>query len=197
MSSHQSSLAVITKRKNMMAKHILIFLSVIAVVFTVIVGYAIFVDPQFRIHKSLRVYPEAELLFEEIVKWGGGSERKNLYYVTQDSLADVEQYYAEFLPPLILSEDPYGQWFMTGFKTDGSQLIPNTSSTFLGHGSFCPDHHDFECVSVSLVDTAQPNLYRLAISSPSNFYYLTPPPEFSSIPQEGTLIIYGLWIFDW
>jgi len=83
---------------------------------------------------------------------------------------------------------------MTAYHLDGSYPVPDTSSAFLGHGSFCPDFHDEHCVSVALLDATQIDLYRLAVSSPSLFYRLTPPPELASLPLRGTLIIYSYWV---
>lgn len=155
--------------------------------------YFLYVVPENNVRQSLQLYPDATLVLEDSARYGADMYHKSLYYWTQAPIETVQQHYEQFFHSFIATGDKYGSWLMTAYHLDGLYPEPDTDSTFLGHGSFCPDFHDERCVTISLVDAHQPDLYRLAISSPSSFYRDTPPPEFANIPLRGTVIIYSYW----
>jgi hypothetical protein len=175
-----------------------IILAPIALCYTLI--YFILIAPadslRHSIQQSLNLYPSATFVLEDQGYFGADTAIKGLYYWTSAPINDVQKYYEAFLQPFLKSNDEYGNWLISAYYLDDIYLNVDTDSAFLGHGSFCSDFNDRGCITVALVDATQLDIYRLAVSSPSMFYRLTPPPEFANLPYQGTLIIYQYWVDD-
>jgi hypothetical protein len=142
---------------------------------------------------NLHEYANSHLLFEEQGYFGAGIAQRNLYYWTADSATDVKTYY-EGIFPFFVEGNSERQWLITGFNVDGSKPDNSGKSQFLGLGSFCDYKQPYYCAALALVNVDQPNLIDLPVLSPKMFRYLTPPPNFMSIPKRGTLIIYSYYI---
>jgi hypothetical protein len=166
------------------------------VVISGILFWVAFRLPQERITRSLAVYANAIPVLEDQGQFGANTSQQSIYYWTSAPINDVRRYYEGFLQPFLSSSDPYGNWLITAYNLDGSIPTANTNSVFLTHKSFCSHINNRECISVALADAGQPDLYHLAISSPSNFYRATVPTEFAALPLHGTLIVYSYWIDD-
>ncbi len=149
-----------------------------------------------RVHQSLNVYQRATFLYEDAKYIGANTAEKGLYYWTESPTDEVEKYYEQYFPSFVASSDEYGKWLITASNVEGSPITPVESSAYLQLGAFCNSQRHYECVSVALVDASQPDLYRLAITSVGMFRHDTPPPGLTSIPANGTLIIYNYWIED-
>lgn len=154
--------------------------------------YALFKLPDDQVRSSLHPYPSSQLLFEDQARYGADIAQRSLYYWSADSLNDVQRYYSTIFPPF--DSGSTKRWLITAFNFDGTKTNTINKSSLLDHESFCNFRQPYECITLALIEANSKDLYRLPVVSPSNFLYLTPPPNFMLIPQKGTLMVYSYYI---
>ena len=143
---------------------------------------------------QLRNYPHAQLLYEDIGDAGFANIlQKNRYYWVSNDISDVQDYFEERFVIFLTSHDDYGEWLISRFISNDSMLTVVDSTPYLLHHTLCPPDEFSRCVTVSLIDVEQEDVWRLAIMSPG-FRYLEPPFD---IPSSGTLIIFSYMQFDY
>jgi hypothetical protein len=151
---------------------------------------------EWRARQSLRLIEGAHHLFDDLGLYGGSSSLRSTYYWSDKPVEEVRSYYQTFTTPFIMSEDEYGTWEIALIKREDTIHPEPPPGLYTIHGSFCNYRQRYNCISVAIADAGQPDLYRLPISSPTMFRRSDNPPEFDSLPQYGTLIIYSYYVYD-
>jgi len=173
----------------------LIVLSIVVLIpaTIIVVLYATSTLRENNLRSALHSYPNSQMLFEDQARFGADIAQKSLYYWTADAIELVQEYYESTFPAFRVG-NAEKQWLITGFNPDGSPTNIFSNSSFLAHSSFCDYRQPYDCITLALINTNEPNIYTLPVMSPSTFSILTPPPNYLSIPSEGTLIIYSYYI---
>jgi hypothetical protein len=173
----------------------LIVLSIVVIIPSTIIAilYANSTLRENNLRSTLHSSSNSHMLFEDQARYGADIAQKSLYYWTADAIEVVQEYYEKMFPAF-KAGNAEKEWLITGFNSDGSPSNTFSNSSFLAHSSFCDYRQPYDCITLVLAKTNQPNLYVLPIMSPSSFKILTPPPNYLTIPPEGTLIIYSYYV---
>jgi hypothetical protein len=142
---------------------------------------------------SFKMLDNAVLIYEDSAGKQANIAQKSLYYWTETDVLSVKANYEAIYPAFRKSGDEDGEWYISA---SGADIFQDTAP-FLYHGAFCSRATAYRCVSITLVDAAQPDYYRMAVSSPSDFRRLVEPEPLKSVPRTGTFIILSYYIDDW
>jgi hypothetical protein len=121
---------------------------------------------------------------------------KSIYYWSKTHIEDIREYYESRGYQFVVGRDQFGKWLIAGVDIDGNFIDPGEHLDLVTHESFCPDVA-LNCITLALVDSSQPNFFRLAVSSPGFFRNDTLPSYLSSVPKQGTLIVFTYFREDW
>ncbi|HML20825.1 MAG TPA: hypothetical protein PKD09_04200 [Aggregatilinea sp.] len=150
---------------------------------------------EWKIKQNFKVIDGARMVFSDMSTYGANSAQKSVYYWSAESLDEVTRYYQDFATPFLTTGDEYGAWRIAGLGH--LDTIPTASEgRNIGHRSFCHYKNHYKCITISLVDASQKDIYRLGVSSTSSFRRSENPPGLASMPVYGTLIIYSYYIDD-
>jgi hypothetical protein len=157
---------------------------------------------EFRLRRTFQAFDGAEKIAEDL---GGGywgnSLNKSLYYWTEEPVEVVQNYYENFTTPFVSAEYWEGKWliaFLNGNVDIESSPAHGVSPAYdLPSYPSCSYRHTYVCVTVVLVDAHQDDFYRIGGMSPSVFRRIEPLPEFSIIPDYGTIIVYSYFVVRW
>lgn len=194
------------RKQNILLSFVLMLAGVLciapSVLFVLILGMPSF--DEWRAKQNLRLIEDAQYLFEDLGLYGGSSSQRSIYYWVNKPIEEVKTYYEDFTSPFIVSEIKGRGTWQIALIQQGDNTIPpqpppasyfNTTLNTT-HESFCNYKQRYDCITIALVDASQPDLYRLAVSSPTMFTRSDNPPEFVSL-QYGTLIIYSYYVYDY
>ena len=145
---------------------------------------------EIRTEQRFHVYNDADKLFVARAQYGGSSDIKKIWYLTEDSFPEVQAYYETFFPTFRMwNEQEHYQY--TAFMTDGSDLDSET----IENGYWCRYKQQYKCVNVFLVDLSQYPARDVPIANPETMG-LSPDhdamirDELAALPSVGTLIVY-------
>ena len=185
-----------SRKQNFLISVLIIFL-----ISLIIVTVALVIVPpiwgQIQVNLSIQRYNNAEKIFEDSAVWGAGSTLKSLYYWSEDSFDKILDFYKHQGHQFVLTSDEYGEWAITGFSSEGKEILPDTSSYFISHGSFCHYTERYSCITLAILRANQPNLHQLAIMSPSTFRRLDAMPELTPYLSNGTIIVVNYYVIDY
>jgi hypothetical protein len=152
----------------------------------------------YRASRALDLYPGSEIIFEAgELKIFPDTDIIKRYYWSEDSIELVRAYYEEMGYEFVSGQDTNGEWLITGFDRHNKSVQTSKNSGLIGHSSFCLNGENtmdwkprLDCYTLTLVDTSQPRIYELTIMAPGAFGFSTPPPELSTRPPYGTVVVF-------
>jgi hypothetical protein len=131
-------------------------------------------------------------MFEEIGIYGGGIREISVYYWSPSAVSTVLQYYSEFSLQFRKGNIDT-KWLISAYISDKWQPKDLISITpVLTHSNFCDPFGPYNCVSISLFDSADGISSNLLAVSPHQFKQQNTELDnkLGTLPKHGTLIIY-------
>lgn len=188
------------KKQGVLLAFVFILIGVFCVApFGLFLGIPIF--NEWRAKENLKLIEDVQYLFEELGLYGASSSLRSIYYWVNKPIEEVKSYYQNFTSPFIMSEDEDGGTWQIAWIQQGDTVPPEPPPPglylYTVHESFCNYRQHYDCITIALSDASQPDLYKLPVSSPTMFRRSDNPPEFASLPQYGTLIIYSYYVYDY
>jgi hypothetical protein len=158
-----------------------------------LVGGRAYID-ELSLQSAFRLYPEAEWVSRAQAYECCDSERHLQYYWTPDTIAQVKAYYEAFTLPFINNTTmfhPYGEELKLGFVP--YPIMPEDEID-LDTDRECHFSQKYSCIQVELAGFAESQRVSLPDVLSRDFPLPTPPTQFSSPLQGGTVIIYSYYV---